>query len=80
MSKLGKKPRPKASAIMKLLDNISFDRFERKLLAKFCALAKIAVAPEEEEVHVKFQVPRQVVNYVSLDDEDAYKAIVAAAL
>ncbi|KAF8181468.1 hypothetical protein K438DRAFT_1841209 [Mycena galopus ATCC 62051] len=80
MSKLGKKPQPKASAIMKLLNNIVFDRFERKLLAKFCTLAKIAVAPEEDEVEVKFQVPRQVLNYVSLDDEDAYNHMVAAAL
>ncbi|KAF8130014.1 hypothetical protein K438DRAFT_1999602 [Mycena galopus ATCC 62051] len=80
MSKLGKKPQPKASAIMKLLDNISFDRFLRKLLAKFCTLAKVAVAPEDDEIEVKFQVPRQVLNYVSLDDEDAYKHMVAAAL
>ncbi|KAJ7861087.1 hypothetical protein B0H14DRAFT_3619924 [Mycena olivaceomarginata] len=80
MSKLGKKPQPKGSAILKLLDNITFARFERKVLAKFCALAKIVVPPEDEEVEVKFQVPRQVVNYVSLDDEDAYKHMVTAAL
>ncbi|KAJ7883237.1 hypothetical protein B0H14DRAFT_2565028 [Mycena olivaceomarginata] len=30
MSKLGKKPQPKGSAILKLLDNITFARFERK--------------------------------------------------
>ncbi|KAJ7872014.1 hypothetical protein B0H14DRAFT_3567327 [Mycena olivaceomarginata] len=80
MSKLGKKPQPKGSAILKLLDNITFARFERKVLAKFCTLAKIVVAPEDGEVDVKFQVPRQVLNYVALDDEDAYQHMVAAAL
>ncbi|KAJ7807055.1 hypothetical protein B0H14DRAFT_3765172 [Mycena olivaceomarginata] len=80
MSKLGKKPQPKGSSILKLLNNITFARFEWKVLAKFCHLAKIVVAPEDGEVDVKFQVPRQVVNYVSLDDEDAYKHMVSAAL
>ncbi|KAJ7705699.1 hypothetical protein B0H14DRAFT_2647267 [Mycena olivaceomarginata] len=80
MSKLGKKPQPKGSSILKLLDNITFARFERKVLAKFCHLAKIVVTPEDGEVDVKFQVPRQVVNYVSLDDEDTYKHMVTAAL
>ncbi|KAJ7822335.1 hypothetical protein B0H14DRAFT_3875596 [Mycena olivaceomarginata] len=80
MSKLGKKPQPKGSAILKLLDNITFARFERKVLAKFCTLAKIVVAPDDGEVNVKFQVPRQVLNYVALDDEDAYQHMVAAAL
>ncbi|KAJ7862127.1 hypothetical protein B0H14DRAFT_3134340 [Mycena olivaceomarginata] len=80
MSKLGKKPQPKGSAILKLLDNITFAKFERKVLAKFCTLAKIVVAPEDGEVDVKFQVPRQVLNYVALDDEDAYQHMVAAAL
>jgi hypothetical protein len=80
MSKLGKKPQPKGSSIMKLLDNITFARFEWKVHAKFCHLAKIVVAPEDGEVDVKFQVPRQVVNYVSLDDEDTYKHMVSAAL
>ncbi|KAF8177513.1 hypothetical protein K438DRAFT_1845453 [Mycena galopus ATCC 62051] len=80
MSKLGKKPQPKGSSILKLLDNITFDRFEQKLLAKFCKLAKIAVPPEDDELDIKFQVPRQVVNYVSLDDEDAYKHMIASAL
>jgi hypothetical protein len=80
MSKLGKKPQPKGSAILKLLDNIMFTRFEWKVLAKFCTLAKIAVAPEDGEVDVKFQVPHHVLNYVALDDEDAYRHMVAAAL
>ncbi|KAJ7799432.1 hypothetical protein B0H14DRAFT_3491580 [Mycena olivaceomarginata] len=80
MLKLGKKPKPKGSSILKLLDNITFARFERKVLAKFCHLAKIVVALEDGEVDVKFQVPRQVVNYVSLDDEDAYKHMGSAAL
>ncbi|KAJ7774449.1 hypothetical protein B0H14DRAFT_335142 [Mycena olivaceomarginata] len=80
MSKLGKKPQPKGSAILKLLDDITFARFERKILAKFCTLAKITVAPEDGEVDVKFQVPRHVLNYVALDDEDAYRHMVAAAL
>ncbi|KAJ7856503.1 hypothetical protein B0H14DRAFT_3864979 [Mycena olivaceomarginata] len=80
MSKLGKKPQPKGSAILKLLDNITFARFERKVLAKFCTLAKITVAPEDGEVDVKFHVPHHVLNYVALDDEDAYRHMVAAAL
>ncbi|KAJ7318504.1 hypothetical protein DFH08DRAFT_819783 [Mycena albidolilacea] len=80
MSKLGKKPQPKGSAIVKLLNNIVFTRFERKVLAKFCTLAKIMVAPEDGEVAVKFQAPRHILNYVALDDEDAYQHMVAAAL
>ncbi|KAF8145955.1 hypothetical protein K438DRAFT_2095868 [Mycena galopus ATCC 62051] len=80
MSKLGKKPQPKGSSILKLLDNISFDHFEQKLLVKFCKLAKIGVPPDVDELEIKFQVPRQVVNYVSLDDEDAYKHMVVSAL
>ncbi|KAJ7896654.1 hypothetical protein B0H14DRAFT_2558023 [Mycena olivaceomarginata] len=80
MSKLGKKPQPKGSSILKLLANIMFARFEQKVLARFCTLAKITVVPEDSEVDVKFQVPCQVLNYVALDDEDAYQHMVAVAL
>jgi hypothetical protein len=38
------------------------------------------VVLEDGEVNIKFQVPRQVMNYVALDDEDAYQHMVAAAL
>jgi hypothetical protein len=65
---------------MQMLSDTSYYRFEHKLLSKLATLAKVAVVSEEEDVQIEFQVPRHVSNYVQLDDEAAYKVMVAAAI
>ncbi|KAJ7832431.1 hypothetical protein B0H14DRAFT_2592096 [Mycena olivaceomarginata] len=48
--------------------------------AKKATLAKVAVISVEEDLQIEFQVPRHVPNHGHLDDENAYKVMVAAAI
>ncbi|KAJ7829506.1 hypothetical protein B0H14DRAFT_3717362 [Mycena olivaceomarginata] len=80
MRKPLKKREPTACGLMQMLSDTSYYRFECKLLSKLATLAKVAVVSEEEDVQIEFQVPRHVSNYVQLDDEAAYKVMVAAAI
>jgi hypothetical protein len=69
-----------ACGLMQMPSNTLYYRFERKLLSKLAPLAKVAVISTEEDLQIEFQVPRHVPNYVHLDDENAYKVMVAAAI
>ncbi|KAJ7773785.1 hypothetical protein B0H14DRAFT_340488 [Mycena olivaceomarginata] len=80
MQKPVKKREPTACGLMQIPSNLLYYRFERKLLSKLATLAKVAVITAEEDVQVEFQVPRHVPNHVLLDDEEAYKVMVAAAI
>jgi hypothetical protein len=56
MLKLRKKPQPKGSTILKLLDNIMFARFEWKVLAKLCILANITGRMVKSTSNARFHV------------------------
>ncbi|KAJ7231395.1 hypothetical protein B0H12DRAFT_1239962 [Mycena haematopus] len=79
--KAPKKREAVGSAILKVDNQYSFRKFERTVLGKAARLAKIAVAPDpdDEEVVIQFQVPRVVVNFVSLDDLTAYDHMLESA-
>ncbi|KAJ7796077.1 hypothetical protein B0H14DRAFT_3495192 [Mycena olivaceomarginata] len=55
-------------------------RFECKLFSKLAKLVKVAVVSAEDDLQIEFQVPQHVLNYVELDDEKAYKFMIAAAI
>ncbi|KAJ7857967.1 hypothetical protein B0H14DRAFT_2578134 [Mycena olivaceomarginata] len=80
MRKPLKKREPTACSLMQMPSDTSYYHFERKLLSKLTTLAKVAVISTEEDVQIEFQVPRHVSNYIQLDDEEAYKVMVAAAI
>jgi hypothetical protein len=65
---------------MQMPSDTSYYRFECKMLSKLTTLAKVAVVLAEEDVQIEFQVPQHVSNYVQLDDKEAYKVMVAAAI
>ncbi|KAJ7668085.1 hypothetical protein B0H17DRAFT_1210147 [Mycena rosella] len=79
-SKPAKKREAAASGFLKALSTKSFDSFERQVFRKLSSMAKLAIAPDDNMAQVQFQVPRHVVNYLDLDDLDAYEHMVASAM
>ncbi|KAJ7829814.1 hypothetical protein B0H14DRAFT_3143803 [Mycena olivaceomarginata] len=65
---------------MQMPSDTLYYRFECKLFSKLAKLAKVAVISAEDDLQIEFQVPRHVSNYVELDNEKAYKFMIAAAI
>jgi hypothetical protein len=80
MRKPLKKREPTACGLMQMPSDTLYYRFERKLFSKLAKLVKVAVVSAEDDLHIEFQVPRHVSNYIELDDEKAYKVMIAAAI
>lgn len=79
MRKNVKKRTAAASGFIKILDDVAYYKFNRRVLAKIGILAKLSAAPEDEDVRMEFQVPRHVINYIELDDTDSYDHMLANA-
>ncbi|KAJ7734049.1 hypothetical protein B0H14DRAFT_3168707 [Mycena olivaceomarginata] len=79
MRKPLKKREPTACGLIQMPSGTSYYCFEHKLLSKLATLVKVAVV-SAEDVQIEFLVPWHVSNYVQLDDKEAYKVMVAAAI
>ncbi|KAJ7462520.1 hypothetical protein FB451DRAFT_1180812 [Mycena latifolia] len=77
------KPVKKRSAdytgFMKLTDTTSLHAFDRKLLSKITSIARLGIAPDEDEFRTTFTIPRHVLLPLEIDDLDAYNHMVTNA-